>query len=127
VHKLAGIARAGKVYGLDVSGECVSVARRTNRRWIKLGRVDNRHSSVSCVPFCEHLFDLVTAVETHFFWPDLVADLREVLRVLKPGGKLIIIAEVALLLGVFLLLASIAGTHPSQTGIMLIASPCHLA
>jgi len=34
---------------------------------------------------------------------------------------------VALLLGVLLLLASIAGTHPSQTGMMLIASPSHLA
>ena len=34
---------------------------------------------------------------------------------------------VALLLGVLLLLASIAGTHPLQTGIMLIASPSHLA
>jgi hypothetical protein len=34
---------------------------------------------------------------------------------------------VALLLGVLLLLASITGTHPSQTGIMLIASPSHLA
>ena len=46
---------------------------------------------------------------------------------LKPGGKLIIIAEVALLLGVLLLLASIAGTHPSQPGMMLIAPPSHLA
>jgi len=34
---------------------------------------------------------------------------------------------VALLLGVLLLLASIAGAHPSQTGMMLIASPSHLA
>ena len=34
---------------------------------------------------------------------------------------------VALLLGVRLLLASIAGMHPSQTGMMLIASPSHLA
>ncbi|HEX6556376.1 MAG TPA: hypothetical protein VF026_26695 [Ktedonobacteraceae bacterium] len=34
---------------------------------------------------------------------------------------------VALLLGVLLLLASIAETHPPQTGIMLIASPYHLA
>ena len=33
---------------------------------------------------------------------------------------------VALLLGVLLLLASIAGTHSSQSGIMLIASPSHL-
>ena len=34
---------------------------------------------------------------------------------------------VAFLLGVLLVLTSIAGTHPSQTGIMLIASPSHLA
>ncbi len=34
---------------------------------------------------------------------------------------------VALLLGVLLLFASIAGTRPSQTGMMLIASPSHLA
>ena len=93
VHKLAGIATEGKVYGIDYSQESVSISRRTNTQWIKLGRVDIRHGSVSCLPFSEHLFDLVTAVETHFFWPDLPADMREVLRVLKPSGTLIIIAE----------------------------------
>jgi len=40
------------------------------------------------------MFDLVTAVETHFFWPDLPKDVREVLRVLKPGGTFVLIAEV---------------------------------
>ncbi len=38
-----------------------------------------------------------------------------------------VLLGIVLLLGVLLLLASIAGTHPSQTGIMLIASPYHLA
>jgi SAM-dependent methyltransferase len=49
---------------------------------------------VSQLPFSEDVFDLITAVETHFWWPDLPADTRELLRVLKPGGKLIIIAEI---------------------------------
>ena len=40
------------------------------------------------------MFDLITAVETHFWWPDLPNDLREVFRVIKPGGILILIAEV---------------------------------
>jgi ubiquinone/menaquinone biosynthesis C-methylase UbiE len=38
--------------------------------------------------------DLVTGVETHFWWPDLHGDVREVFRVVKPGGTLVLIAEV---------------------------------
>jgi ubiquinone/menaquinone biosynthesis C-methylase UbiE len=32
-------------------------------------------------------------VETHYYWPDLPANVREVLRVLKPGGTFVLIAE----------------------------------
>jgi ubiquinone/menaquinone biosynthesis C-methylase UbiE len=94
VSKLAAIATQGKVYGVDYSKESVAVANRTNRQWIDMARVEIREGAVSQLPFSEDVFDLVTAVETHFWWPDLPADMREVLRVLKPGGKLIIIAEV---------------------------------
>jgi ubiquinone/menaquinone biosynthesis C-methylase UbiE len=93
VYKLAGIASQGKVYGIDYSEECVAASRRTNERLVQAGRVEIRSSSVSALPFPDNTFDLVTAVETHFFWPDLVADMREVLRALKPGGKLMIISE----------------------------------
>jgi SAM-dependent methyltransferase len=50
-------------------------------------------ASVSKLPFIDYTFDLVTAVETHYYWPDLRGDLREVLRVLKPGGMLMVVAE----------------------------------
>jgi ubiquinone/menaquinone biosynthesis C-methylase UbiE len=93
VHKLAGIAMEGKVYGIDFSDESVAASRRTNQREVAAGRVEIRHCSVSALPFSDNTFDLATAVETHFFWPDLVGDMREVLRVLKPGGKLMIISE----------------------------------
>ena len=46
------------------------------------------------MPLPADMFDLVTAVETHFWWPDLPGDMREILRVLKPGGTLVIIAEI---------------------------------
>jgi len=52
---------------------------------------------------------------------------RRVIRQAVVGSILGALLGVALLLGVLLLLSSIAGTHPSQTGIMLIASPSHLA
>lgn len=94
LNKLAAIASQGKVYGVDVSRESVAFASRINKQWIDTGRVEIREASVSQLPFSADAFDVVTAVETHFWWPDLPADMREVLRVLKPGGTLIIIAEI---------------------------------
>jgi SAM-dependent methyltransferase len=93
VHKLAGIAFEGQVYGLDYSEESVAVASRRNRKLISARRVDIKPGSVSCLPFSDGMFDLVTAVETHYFWPELVPDMQEILRVLKPGGKLMVIGE----------------------------------
>jgi ubiquinone/menaquinone biosynthesis C-methylase UbiE len=93
IGKLAAIAAEGKVYGIDHSETSVAMARGANMKWIELGRVDIRQGSVSQLPYSDNLFDLATAVETQYFWPDLTADMREVLRVLKPGGKLIVIAE----------------------------------
>jgi len=94
VSKLAAMAAQGKVYGVDFSRESVAVASRVNRKSIQNGRVEIKEASVSQLPFAADMFDLVTAVETHFWWPDLPADMREILRVLKPGGTLIVIAEV---------------------------------
>src|SRR5262249_56973506 len=67
---------------------------RRTRSGSKTGRVEIRHASVSHLPFPDQMFALATAVETHFYWPDLPPDMREVLRVLKPGGALVIVAEV---------------------------------
>src|SRR5580692_9700786 len=92
--KLAAIATQGKVFGIDHSTESVAIAMRTNKRWIDIARVEIREASVSRLPFSDGAFDVITAVETHFWWSALPTDLREVLRVLKPGGRLIIIAEV---------------------------------
>src|SRR5713226_3573953 len=93
VSKLAAIATQGKVYGVDYSEESVAASKRTNAHWIALGRVEIRYGSVCHLPFSDGMFDLVTAVETHFWWPNLPGDMREVFRVLKPGGTLIVIAE----------------------------------
>lgn len=94
VGKLAARATQGKVYGLDFSDTAVAVATKTNRQWIAMGRVEIREGSVSHLPFADKTFDVVTAVETHFWWPDLPHDMGEVLRVLKPDGTLVIIAEI---------------------------------
>ncbi len=93
VQKLAAVATEGKVHGVDYSAESVAVSRRTNAEAIRAGRVEISQASVSNLPFPEACLDLVTAVETHYYWPDLAGDLREIRRVLKPGGTLCLVAE----------------------------------
>ena len=94
IHKLAAVAIAGKVYGIDYADDSVRAARRANSHWIDIGRVEIQPGNVSQLPFANQTFDLVTAIETHLFWPDLPNDFREIFRVLKPGGALLIVAEI---------------------------------
>lgn len=93
VRKLAALAPDGKVVGLDYSAASVGVSRETSAQEIQAGRVQIEQGSVAALPFPDRTFDVVTAVETHYYWPDLPANVREVLRVLKTGGTFALIAE----------------------------------
>jgi len=123
VHKLATAATEGKVYGIDFSEESVAASTKTNARWIETGRVEIRHASVSQLPFAEGMFDLVTAVETHFWWPDLPEDMREIFRVVKRGGRLILIAEVYK--GANTRVARMAEKHAPRMGMKLLSVEEH--
>ena len=123
VSKLAAIATQGKVYGVDYSQESVAATKRTNARAIDLGSVEVRLGSVSELPFPDGMFDLVTAVETHFWWPDLPGDMREVFRVTKPGGALIVIAEVYK--GAITKVSKLAEKFASRTGMVLLSVDEH--
>ena len=93
VQKLAAAASTGRVVGVDFAAGSVDVSREVNAEAIRAGGVEIHEASVSKLPFPDDAFDLVTAIETHYYWPDLDADAREILRVLKPGGVFIAIAE----------------------------------
>ena len=93
IEKLAATAINGKVYGIDYAAGSVATSRARNKELIRAGRVDIQQASVSKLPFPTSTLDVATAIETQYYWPDLVNDMREILRVLKPGGTLVIIAE----------------------------------
>jgi len=93
VHKLSKMAPEGHVNGVDHSPASVGVARQTNADAIAAGHVAVERGSVSALPFTDRTFDVVTAIETHYYWPNLEGSLREILRVLKPGGTFALIAE----------------------------------
>jgi ubiquinone/menaquinone biosynthesis C-methylase UbiE len=92
-RRLAALVPERKVVGLDYSAASVAVSRDTNAQEIETGRVQIEQGSVAALPFWDCTFDIVTAVETHYYWPDLPTNVREILRVLKPGGTFLLIAE----------------------------------
>jgi SAM-dependent methyltransferase len=91
LKKLANIASEGKVYGIDYSPVSVKVARKLNRKLVEVGRVEIIEGNVSTLPFPDNTFDFVTAIETHYYWPDLVVNMKEVSRVLKHGAIFLIV------------------------------------
>jgi ubiquinone/menaquinone biosynthesis C-methylase UbiE len=93
IEKMAAMAPASKIFGVDYASGSVATSRGWNKELIRAGRVEIQQGTVSQLPFAADSFDLVTAIETQYYWPDLENDMREVRRVLKPGGTLVVIAE----------------------------------
>lgn len=93
IHLMSQVAHNGRVFGIDYSEKSVQLAARENAENIKHGKVKISKASVSSLPFPDASFDNVTSFESYYFWPDLKNDMREILRVLKPGGLLMIVAE----------------------------------
>lgn len=84
---------AKKVYGVDYSMDSVKVSREVNRQEIYDGKVEVVHGDVQSLPFDDETFDIVTAFETVYFWPNIEKCFGEVKRVLKPGGIFLIGTE----------------------------------
>jgi len=74
--------------GVDYSKEMVEQAAVLNAKGIEAGRVDLREGSVERLPFEDKTFDCALAVNSMQVWPDAVTGLREIRRVMKPGGRI---------------------------------------
>ncbi|WP_298518228.1 class I SAM-dependent methyltransferase [uncultured Methanobrevibacter sp.] len=82
--------KAKMVYGVDYSIESVKLSKEVNRQEIYDGKVKVLEGNVAKLPFEDNTFDIVTAFETVYFWPDIEKCFGEVKRVLKPGGIFLI-------------------------------------
>ena len=83
----------GMVYGIDISEESVVKAKNVNKQLLNK-QVFVQQGSANRLPWEDQKFDVVTAVETVYFWPNLPQCFQEVKRVLKPGGQFAIMLEV---------------------------------
>jgi ubiquinone/menaquinone biosynthesis C-methylase UbiE len=79
---------AGHVTGIDQSREMIVQAQARNANAIKSGRVELSHGSVSSLPFADNTFHKAMAVNSMQIWPDTIAGLREMWRVMRSGGTI---------------------------------------
>ena len=77
--------------GIDYSEESVACSRKVTRKYAD-------RCSILCgdamrLPYQDDTYDRAVAFESIYFWPDPVQGLKEMLRVLKKGGKAILASE----------------------------------
>ena len=93
IGKLAKQTFHGKVFGIDYSKDMVEYSKEENQKLVDAGQVALVQGSVEKMSFPDNFFDLVTAIETYYFWPNISKAFQEINRVLKQGGKLLIVSE----------------------------------
>ncbi len=79
--------------GLDHSPEAVIAASEANSDAKASGKCRVIEGSVERLPFGNESFDLVTAFETYFFWPNLESSISEACRAVAPGGMILVVSE----------------------------------
>ncbi len=81
-------ATHGLTAGVDLSPTMVQVARQRNSAAIQTGRVELKQGDVAALPYGDDSFDKAFAIHAIYFWPQPTQGLKELRRVLKPGGLL---------------------------------------
>ncbi|HKF41234.1 MAG TPA: class I SAM-dependent methyltransferase [Candidatus Acidoferrum sp.] len=82
-RRLAKVAPEGRVVGMDISDDMIRVARRTSTEHTNILYVNGE---VAEIPWEANFFHHAISVESAYYWPEPAAGIREIFRVLGPGG-----------------------------------------
>ena len=77
-----------QVYGIDLSEDMIRLAREHARREQLEERVHFATGNVAHLPYPNDYFDLVVSTISMHHWYELEQPLRDLYRVLRPGGRL---------------------------------------
>lgn len=91
VELLLERAPDGRIAGVDPAATMVDVARSRSAIRGAGERVDLRLGEAARLPWADASFDAALALHCFQFWADPIAVAREVLRVLRPGGRFVVV------------------------------------
>ncbi len=84
---IATMLKGGKVIINDIAEDMVAIANENAiRRGIK--NIETDTSDVCDLPFADNTFDAVSCRFGFMFFPDMLLAAKEMVRVLKPGGRI---------------------------------------
>ena len=84
---IATMLKGGKVVITDLSEDMLEIARENAlKRDIK--NIETRVCDVCALPFADNTFDAISCRLGFMFFPDMLLAAKEMVRVLKPGGKI---------------------------------------
>lgn len=94
LKRMAEQIKTGHLTGVDYSPVSVKASKELNKTAVETEKMDIIEASVSDLPFEDQAFNKIITVESYYFWPNLEEDMKEVFRVLKPGGQFMLVAEI---------------------------------
>ncbi|MVM29979.1 methyltransferase domain-containing protein [Spirosoma sp. HMF4905] len=84
---IASIVTKGSVIGTDLSENMLTIAQEKAKQ-LGLTNYQTQLADVSKLPFADSSFDAVSCRMGFMFFPDMAQSAQELVRVLKPGGRL---------------------------------------
>ncbi|MEC4674193.1 MAG: class I SAM-dependent methyltransferase [Nitrospirota bacterium] len=90
LKQMAQITTKGLVEGIDFSDAMLAQARKTNKQYISTKRVKIQKGNCNDLPYGHESFDKVCTSNTIYFLEDPLENFKNIFRVLKPGGKLVV-------------------------------------
>ena len=90
VKNIVNLDKEISYMGCDYSKHMVEEAKKVNEKLMKHKSVDFVEANISCLPFEDETFDKVLTINTFYFWEDHISVLKELKRVLKKEGSLVL-------------------------------------
>lgn len=89
LEELCRLASDGKVHGADISDDLINQVSKRLRAELKSEKLLLHLAGVSQLPLDDNSIDCIITCNTIYFWPNPLADAKELYRVLKPNGRLV--------------------------------------
>ena len=93
IFEMAKQVNKGLIEGIDLSDTMVAIAEKKNKNYIAEGKVIIRQGDFEETAYNDNRFDKICSANTIYFWPQPGNFIKNILRILKPGGKLILAFE----------------------------------